>query len=84
MNKKKVIKEIDNKFCCYGICVIENKGIFLTGGWSHNINVYRSDNYQFIQTLEKAHVAWIRGIVELNNNIIASFSDDGNINFWVL
>ncbi len=84
MNKKKVIKEIDNKFCCYGICVIENKGIFLTGGWSHNINVYRSDNYQCIQTLEKAHVAWIRGIVELNNNIIASFSDDGNINFWVL
>ena len=84
INEKKIIKTIDNMFWCYGICVIENKGIFLTGGWSFKINIFRSDNYECIQSIDNAHYTWIRGIIELNNNVIASYSDDGVINFWVL
>ena len=84
INEKKIIKTIDNMFICYGICVIENRGIFLTGGWSFKINIFRNDNYECIQSIDNAHYTWIRGIIELNNNIIASYSDDGIINCWFL
>ena len=36
--------------------------------------VYRSDNYELIQTIENANRFRIRGFIEINNHLIASSS----------
>ena len=48
---------------------IKNKGIFLVGGYDKTNNndkiyVYRSDNYDLIQTIENAHDRIIYGFIE--------------------
>ena len=55
LNEFNVIFQIENGFKCWGICIIENKGIFLVGGVSKNIKIYRSDNYVCINNIENAH-----------------------------
>ena len=37
----KIIKSIEIPFRCNGIITIEEKGIFLMGGWSNDILIYR-------------------------------------------
>ena len=39
LNEKKIIKEIDNNFQCYGICVLRNKGFFLICSYSRDIKI---------------------------------------------
>ena len=82
ISKKEIIKEIDNEFDCYGICLIKNKGIFLVGGWGKNIRVYRNDTYDYIQTIYNAHNEWIYGFIDLKNGKFASFSVDNKIRIW--
>ena len=45
---KIIIKEINIPFKCWGIRLIDDKGIFLIGGKSKDIRVYRNDNYECI------------------------------------
>ena len=59
-----------------------NKGIFLVGGWSKNIRIYRSDNYECIQEIKDAHNDTINGFIELKDGSIASFSNDETIKIW--
>ena len=82
LSQKKIIKEIDNKFTCFAICVIIEKGIFITGGESHHINVFRTDNYNCIQTFKEAHNDNIYGITQLKNGKIVSYSGDSKIKVW--
>ena len=82
LSDKIIIKEIINDFLCWGICVIKEKGVFLIGGKSNNINVYRNDNYQCIQIINNAHSNYINGIIELKDKSILSFSDDKTMNIW--
>ena len=82
LSQKKIIKEIDNKFTCFAICVIIEKGIFITGGESHDINVFRTDNYNCIQTFKEAHNDNIYGITQLKNGKIVSYSGDSKIKVW--
>ena len=49
--KKKIIKEIDNNFECYGICVLRNKGFFLICSYSRDIKIYRNDNFNCVLNL---------------------------------
>ncbi len=84
ISKKEVIKEIKNTFQCFGICLIEEKGIFLIGGRSKDIKIYRSDNYECIKTIKDIHNEYIKGIIELNDGSIASFSRDMKIKIWSL
>ena len=39
IKEKKIIKKINNEFICWGICIIEDKGIFLIGGESKEIKI---------------------------------------------
>ena len=39
ISKKEIINIIDNPFQCFAISLIENKGIFLVGGWSNDIPI---------------------------------------------
>ena len=82
LNEKRIIKEIENEFTSYGICVIDNKGVFLIGGSSNDIKVYRSDNFECIQIVKTAHNYDISDLIELNNGLIASCSYDRHICFW--
>jgi WD40 repeat protein len=82
ISEKKIIYSIDNTFDCYGICVILEKGIFLTVGQSHNIRIYDCKNYKFIEEINNAHNNEICGMVQLKNKLIFSFSYDNFINVW--
>ena len=82
INEKKIIKEINNRFECLGICIIEKKGIFLIGGVSKEIKIYRCDNHECIQIIKEAHNHYILGINELKDNSIVSYGMDKIIKVW--
>ena len=82
ISKKKIIKTIENPFRCWGISLIEDKGIFLVGGDSNDIRIYRNDNYECIQEIKDAHNKSINGFIELKDGSIASFSVDQTIKIW--
>ena len=81
LSSKKIV-EIKIPFRCCGIKVIEEKGLFLVVGESKNILIYRNDNYKCIKTINNAHKKDINGLIKLENDFIASFSDDGKIKIW--
>ena len=81
IKENKIIKDIKNNFVCYGICVIEDKVLFLTGGESKEIRIYRIDNYKCIKIIKDAHNDDIFGINELNDCSIASYGFK-IINIW--
>ena len=80
--KKEIIKEINHPFQCFAITLIKDKGIFLVGGKSKDIMIYRNDNYECIQTIKDAHDGYIFGFVELIDKSVASFSGDKKIKIW--
>ena len=82
INERKIIKEIDNEFLCWGICVIEDKRIFLIGGESNDIKIYNSDYYVCIKTINNAHNDYILGINNVNDDKIISYGVDKNLNVW--
>ena len=65
-----------------GIRLIEDKGIFLIGGKSNDIRIYRNDNYECIQIIQNAHDDYIFGFVELKDGSILSYSYDKKIKIW--
>ncbi len=81
INENKIIKTINNEFTCYGIWGIEDKSLLLTCGWNKSIKIYNSDTFICIQTIKNAHEDDVRGLIELNNCHIASYSN-GIINIW--
>ena len=84
IKKMKIIKSISIPFRCNGITTIEEKGIFLMGGWSNNIQIYRINNYKYLTTIQDAHSGYIVGFCKLNNNLILSFSGDTTMKIWSL
>ena len=82
IKERKIIKEIKNGFKCWGICIIEEKGLFLIGGVSKEIKIYRSDNYECINIINNAHNDDILGISELKNGLITSYGKDKIIKVW--
>ena len=65
-----------------GIILIENKGLFLVGGVSKDIRIYRNDNYECIQEINDTHNDEIKGFIELKDGSFASFSKDETIKIW--
>ena len=79
---KNIIKEINISFKCSGIILIENKEIFLIGGKSNDIMIFRNDNYDCIQIIQNAHDNSICGFVELKDESLISYSLDKKIKKW--
>ncbi len=75
ISKKEIIKEINHPFQCYAIYLIKNKGIFLVGGISKDIMIYRNDNYECVQTIKDAHDDYIMDFIELKDGTIISYSN---------
>ena len=84
LKEKKVIKEINNFFICWTICIIKDKNVFLTGGKSQNINIFKYNNFELVQTIKYCHDDNINGIIELKDKSIISYSIDKKINIWLL
>ena len=82
ISKNEIIKTIDNPFYCLGISLIEDKGIFLVGGESKDIKIYRLDNYEYILTIYNTYDDFIRGFIQLKNGTIGSYGDDKILNIW--
>ena len=82
IKERKIIKQIQNGFKCWGICIIEELGLFLIGGVSEDIKIYRSDNYECITIIKDAHNNDILGISQLNNGLISSYGKDKIIKVW--
>jgi hypothetical protein len=85
-----MIKEITINYYCESIKLIKNKGLLLVGAFIPNgindyinIYVYRSDNYELIQTIENIHIWYISGFLEINSHLIYSYSYDKNIKQWI-
>ena len=73
--QKKIVKNINFKYECFGIKVIRDKGIFLLGGNNKIINVYNINNYQCIQEIN-LHKNNISGFSVLKNGLVLSYSND--------
>ena len=82
LSQNKIVREIKDLFYCNGICLIEKKGIFLVGGVSQDIKIFRSDNYECLKTIKNTHLDDINGFCKLNNNTIVSYGYDKNIKIW--
>jgi len=82
ISEKKIIKNINHSFKCWGINLIKEKRIFLIGGKSKDIEIYNSENYQCIQIIKDAHDEEISGFCELNDGRILSYGNDTIIKIW--
>ena len=69
-------------FQCNGIINIKEKGIFLIGGWSNDILIYRNDNYKHLSRIKNAHYNYILGFCQLKNGLVLSFSGDSTMKIW--
>ena len=82
ISENKVIKEINNTFCCCGIGIYEKKKLIFIGGKSEDIRIYNSNNYECIKVIKTDHEDNIFGFVPLKDGSIASFSKDKSIKVW--
>ena len=84
LKDNKIIKNIDIKFDCYGICVLEDKNIFLVCGSCKDILIFRCDNYENIYIKNNVHDFNITGLIRIRDNLICSYSIDTSIKLWSL
>ena len=84
VKKRAVEKDINNEFQCFCICVSTDEKNFLIGGKNTVINVYSCSDYEFKYSVEDLHHNYVRGIINLNDGSIASYSDDKTIQIYKL
>ena len=85
VKNQKIEKDIDNGFQCFCICVTRDKKNFLIGGQQKTIiKVYSCSDYEFKYSVEDVHHDYVRGIINLNDGSIASYSDDKTIQIYKL
>ena len=54
----------------------------MTCGENKNIKFYKNNNYQYIKDINNVHEDDIEGIIQLNNNLILTYSWDKTIKIW--
>ena len=81
-----IIKVIDNIYVPIAIKLIDMKGFILVSGENnkihnlYNLNIYRKDNFELIQTIETQKD--ITDFIELKNHSIISSCGDGTLTVW--
>ena len=76
ISKNEILYTIEIPFQCLCIRTIYERGIFLVGGYSKDLLIFRSDNYELLQKYENAHEQYIEGITQLSNGLIATHGWD--------
>ena len=84
VKKQKIEKDFNNGFQCFCICVTSDKKNFLIGGQDTIINVYSCSDYKLQYSVKDVHHNYVRGIINLNDGSIASYSDDKTIQIYKL
>ena len=79
-----IIQQIKIPFNCYGIGYLEKEKLFLIGGISQDIMLFKSDNLEYIQTFQNKHEKEINGFMTLKNGLIISYSYDETFKVWSL
>ena len=69
-------------FQCYAICIIKEKGIFLIGGESKDIKIYKFDNFNVIHTIKNIDNEMIFGLTTLKDGSVASYGMDKKIKLF--
>ncbi len=82
ISEEQIKKKIYNNFGCWGIYLTKNKNLFFVCGKSKSFNIYRSDNYECIQSILNAHNDSICGLIETKDESILSYSNDKSIKMW--
>ena len=82
INEMKIINEVNNGFTCYGILVMINKGVFLTGGKCKDIKIFDCNSLQCVQNIINAHNNSIIGFTQFNDGSVISYSWDNTIKIW--
>ena len=82
ISQMKIIQEISILEYSYCFKSIYNKGIFLVSKFDE-ISIFRSDNFDFIQKIEKAHEERIEDIIYLKNETIVTLTGK-EVKLWSL
>ena len=82
LSEKTIIKEINNIFECYAICVLKEKNIFLIGGESKDIKIYNFNHYGFIETIQNIDEEMVFGLTKLKDGSIVSYGMDKKIKIF--
>ncbi len=81
IQKRKIIKEIENEWENFGILPLRKFNVFLTCGF-RNIVIFKIDNCEILQVEENAHNDIITNLEELKSEIIISHSEDKSVKIW--
>jgi hypothetical protein len=79
ISKRKVLKNIENKFNCRAICKIYDKNIVLILDSHNDLRIYSTKDFTQIQLYENIIHKPLLGICCLKNNTFALYSYDGTI-----
>ena len=82
ISEKQIIKLIDLSFDCFCIHIVEEKGIFLIGGNSNNILIFRNDDYKFIYKIKNANEKWLELFIGLKEDLFLTYWSDQTIKIW--
>lgn len=84
ISKMEIILKISNNFAVWGIIFFDNKGIFLVGGMSNDIQIYKTYQFKCINHLININERSINGFLELINGKFLKNDQGGNIKIWEL
>ena len=82
ISQKEIIQDLSILSFSYNFMSINNKGIFFVTQFN-DISIFRSDNFEMIQTIEKAHEDKIEDIICLKNGTIATITGN-EVKLWSL
>ena len=84
-NEYKLVRKIEvpGASTITGVCML-NKNMLLTGDYSEIIRQWKieGDNLILVSKKEKTHDDWINVLLNMENGLIASGSNDNSIKIW--
>ena len=68
----------------WGITYLKSLNLIIAAGNRATMNIYENITYKLIYSIQNSHKNRVIGIVQLDNKLIASFSEDSVINIWYI
>ena len=82
INRKVIIRQINNFSQCYALMGIFFKGLFASGGEDSVIRLFSVETYECVKVINRCHEGSINGFAKIKNGTLVSFGQDGNIKIW--
>ena len=68
----------------WGITYLKSLNLIIAAGNRATMNIYENITYKLIYSIQNSHKNRVIGIIQLDNKLIASFSEDSVINIWYI